>query len=75
MAYPFPVRQLLLRGMDIAKQMQLFQHSLVLAGVHHHGRVSTLLGKHERPLGSPDTPDQRLGVRLKFRHRSCVHLG
>jgi hypothetical protein len=24
MAYPFPVRQLLLRGMDIAKQMQLF---------------------------------------------------
>lgn len=80
MAYPLPVRQLLLRYVDIAKQLQLFQYSLVFAGVHHNGRASSLLGKHQRPLGSPDTPDQRLRVRLKFRdwfgvtlRRHCSH--
>lgn len=61
-----PLSQLLLRRMNVPKQLELFHHPLVLAYLYHHCCAMASLSEHQDSLGLTNTLDERRSLRPKL---------
>jgi len=61
-----PLSELLLRGVNVSEQLELFHHLLVLPYIHHDSCASASLSQHQGSLRLADLGDERGSVRSKF---------